>query len=157
MNAKETHTVFLHTSVPFSPARKAGKSALRCPFRRALAPRRGAQPLFAPPKNHRTRPPRQTGAYPTLTPQRGGGYSCTDKGILRASPRLRLCDKPPLPLRLPRRDLPPGFDGCCAVRRAAKAAVLGGSALWRCAYSIDTPPRYDSLRRGRGAHCAPFH
>ena len=32
-----------------SRARKVGKSALRCPLRRALAPRRGAQPLFAPP------------------------------------------------------------------------------------------------------------
>ena len=38
-----------------SRARKAGKSALRCPLRRALAPRRGHSPYSLPPKNPKLR------------------------------------------------------------------------------------------------------
>ena len=87
----------------FSRARKVGKSALRCPLRRALAPRRGHSPYSLPPKNPRTRRPLVT---PTLIqpcrPQCGGGSSCLADGILRASPRLWPCYRHPLPLCLRR-------------------------------------------------------
>ena len=53
-----------------------------------------------------------------------------DKGILRACPRLWICCGRPLPLCLPRFDLPPGLVGCCVGRCAVKAAGVGGGILF---------------------------
>ena len=41
----------------FSHARKVGKSALRCPLRRALAPAGGHSPYLLPPKSPKLRAP----------------------------------------------------------------------------------------------------
>ena len=82
---------------------KVSKRLLRCPLRRALAPRRGHSPYSLPPKNPKTRRPLVT---PTLIQpcrlQCGGGSSCLVDGILRASPRLWPCYRHPLPLCLRR-------------------------------------------------------
>ena len=45
---------------------------------------------------------------------RGGGGSRLVDGILRAYSRLWICCRRPLPLCLPRFDLPPGLEGCFA-------------------------------------------